>query len=88
MTLLETNEIDDQKYQEWVAGRDERIAERKARRLGSMAAKLESHAPQNPQTIVEEAMSHGRQAHTDEALDLIKKTGDFLSGLDDLLPTS
>jgi hypothetical protein len=88
MSVLETTETDDQKYQEWVAGRDERIAERKARRLGSLAAKLESHAPQNPQTIIEEAMNHERQVHVEEASDLIKKTGDFLSGLDELLQAS
>lgn len=88
MSALETMELDDQKYHEWLAGREERIAERKARRLGNVAIKLEGHAPQNPQTIVDEAIHHGRQEHVEEALVLIGKTDDLLQSLDSVLATA
>jgi hypothetical protein len=87
MSLLETDEANDQGYQEWVAGRSERIATRR-QRLGSVATKQEAHIPINPQRLLEEALHANHDSITKEASERMSQADDFLASLDEILAAS
>ncbi len=84
---LHTEEANDQGYQEWVAGRPERIATRR-QRLGAVATKQETHIPKNPQSLLEEALHANHDAITKEASDRISQADNFLANLDEILAAS
>lgn len=88
MSAIETDEINEERYKEWVAGREERIAPRKARRLGEVATNNETHLPQNPQRLIDSALEVRHEEHIATATSRVKIAGNFLASLDELLAVS
>lgn len=87
MSLIESEQINDKGYEDWIAKRAERIAARRER-LGITATKEEVHIPINPQGIVEEALHANHDTLLSHSAEQISQADNFLADLDEILASS
>lgn len=85
MEIAGSNEIDEQKYQEWAADKEAKRTERIQKRLAALGTHEAVHAPYNPQNFITNGLEHSHQGQLMSAASRTESADQFLASLDNLL---